>query len=187
MWRFGDCAIRVETTTNVEGIPAADCFHVADRWIIERTVDGGVDLSVHVNIVFTKRTMFKGLIEKSTKKEIQRWYGAYLDMLKREVANLSMLESGSRRDEVKSVVPKTVEPNENAVRPPEIPNDYLSRFYTVSLLACCGLLLLLILFQSWHTQSMMVKLQQDIVLLQKEQTELMAVMAQQLKRRTDEL
>jgi hypothetical protein len=92
--RFGECGIILDNTTLVEGIPMADCFKVIDHWIVESDVDrdGGneaaescssLTITVTFQIVFTKRTMFKSLIQKNIKSETKKWFRGYVEMLQR--------------------------------------------------------------------------------------------------------
>ena len=79
--RYGDLGICLESSTFVEGVPAAGAFHVDDRWLVESCLDGRTALTVQNETRFTKRTMLKRLIEKSTKAEINDWYEGYKEMV----------------------------------------------------------------------------------------------------------
>jgi VAD1 Analog of StAR-related lipid transfer domain len=79
--RYGDFGLCLATTTNISGVPAADTFHVADHWLVEQISSHEIRFSVLHETVFTKRTIFKRVIEASTKIEIKSWYTGYLAML----------------------------------------------------------------------------------------------------------
>jgi hypothetical protein len=79
--RYGDFGICLATTTNVSGVPAADAFHVADYWLVEEISSHQICFTALHKIVFTKRTVFKRVIETTTKGEIESWYRGYLAML----------------------------------------------------------------------------------------------------------
>ena len=89
--RYGEYGFYLETTTNVKGIIASDSFYVDDKWIIEPSGDTNVTLTVRHQVRFTKRTMLKSIILKSTNAEVQAWFAGYSKML---LASLE--EKGSR-------------------------------------------------------------------------------------------
>lgn len=83
--RFDNRGILLENITIVEGIPAADTFRLTDQWLIE-TLDGcaGVDqikLSSSFEVKFIKRSLLRGIIEKSVRKETGDWWTGYKRML----------------------------------------------------------------------------------------------------------
>ena len=84
-YRFGDIGMCLATTTNVSGVPASDAFHVADLWLVEQISRQEIRFSVLYETVFTKRTIFRRVIEASTKIEIKSWYTGYLAMLGEQV------------------------------------------------------------------------------------------------------
>jgi VAD1 Analog of StAR-related lipid transfer domain len=79
--RFQHCGITLENDTAVEGIPAADTFSVRDFWRIEADGTDHVILSVNFAPNFTKRTIFKNIIEKSVVKETSVWFSGYIAMM----------------------------------------------------------------------------------------------------------
>lgn len=84
LWRFEGEGLIIENTTHVEGvIPASDSFHVLDRWVIEPL--GGnsefVQLSASFDVHFTKRTLFRSIIEKNIKKATIAWWRRYSETL----------------------------------------------------------------------------------------------------------
>lgn len=83
--RYGDFGLSLATTTNVIGIPASDAFHVADQWLVEQISSDQICFTALHGIIFTKRTVFKRLIETSTTSEIQKWYKGYITMLMNQI------------------------------------------------------------------------------------------------------
>lgn len=81
MRRYQHYGMTVENKTVVEGIPAADTFSVHDFWIIKAEGTDHVVLSVNFASRFTKRTLFKNLIERSILKETKQWFIGYSKMV----------------------------------------------------------------------------------------------------------
>ena len=92
--RFGHYGAVLTTTTKVVGgTMMGDCFHVETEWLMEQQVGGNhnntndssnpttIKVSVRFRIVFTKRTMFQGVITKSVAAETQRWFDGYEKMM----------------------------------------------------------------------------------------------------------
>lgn len=79
--RFGDLGISIENTTVVEGIPSADAFFVQDQWLVESTGENEVKLTTRFGTRFTKRALFRGLIEKNILKETTDWFIGYSEMI----------------------------------------------------------------------------------------------------------
>lgn len=80
--RFGAMGATLQNITMVQGVPGADCFRVEDRWIVESVDDSSVKLSVYFQVVFTKRTMFKPIIQKNVKAETKKWFHGYAKFLR---------------------------------------------------------------------------------------------------------
>lgn len=89
--RYTEYGFCLETTTHVKGVIASDSFYVDDKWIVEPTGETNVTLTVRHQVRFTKRTMLKHIIRKSTNSEVQAWFAGYSKML---LASLE--EKGSR-------------------------------------------------------------------------------------------
>lgn len=79
--RFGALGATLQNITNVEGVPGAECFRVEDRWVIESVGDTSIKLSVYFQIPFSKRTMFKSIIQKNIKAETKKWFHGYVKFL----------------------------------------------------------------------------------------------------------
>jgi hypothetical protein len=87
--RFGNYGIILENTTVVQGVPAADCFRVHDRWVVEAAegaTAGGLTMTVTFRIEFTKTTMFKPIIKKNIRQETKNWFQGYVKMLHQVLA-----------------------------------------------------------------------------------------------------
>ena len=103
-------AILKNTTTVGKGIPMGDCFRVEDMWVIEKDPSESLlTISVSFNVVFVKRTMFKGMIQKNTLSETRDWFKGYSTMLQ------TALESPQHQELVKkrqlyacSIVPEEI-------------------------------------------------------------------------------
>jgi hypothetical protein len=85
--RYGNHAIIIQNSTQVDGIPMADCFQVKDQWIVQAEQDepNTISVSVFFEIDFMKRTMFKSLIQKNVKAETKKWFQGYACMLQQSL------------------------------------------------------------------------------------------------------
>mmetsp|Transcript_29711 Transcript_29711/g.45958 ORF Transcript_29711/g.45958 Transcript_29711/m.45958 type:complete len:633 (-) Transcript_29711:152-2050(-) len=93
--KFGNVGLCLETSTFVENVPMADCFVVRDRlWVNENSEDGGCIVSITFQIDFIKGTMFRRIIENTTRGEYQKYWTQFWDMIK------SNLGSSIELDEV---------------------------------------------------------------------------------------
>ena len=80
LWRF-EKGILLQNTTHIEGIPNADSFCICDRWVIDEINPTCVQLSSSFELQFTKRSLFRSLIEKSVKRETFEWWSGYCKMI----------------------------------------------------------------------------------------------------------
>jgi len=79
--RYDPHGITFQNTTHVEGIPAADCFSVHDFWTIAPAEDDStVVVSVRFAARFTKRTLFRNVIERNIKRETKEWFVSFSKM-----------------------------------------------------------------------------------------------------------
>ena len=97
--RFGTLGATLQNTTNVQGVPGADCFTVEDRWIVEALSDNTVRFMVTFQINFSKRTMIKPLIQKNIKMETKKWFQGYVTFLQR-----ALQEDSGRKERPPSLV-----------------------------------------------------------------------------------
>lgn len=70
--KFGDKGAVLETKTYVSDVPMTDCFFVEDR-IIVKAAEEGVSVTMSFEIQFVKQTMFKSIISRTTKGEIEKF------------------------------------------------------------------------------------------------------------------
>jgi VAD1 Analog of StAR-related lipid transfer domain len=78
--RLGDFGFIVETKTFVDDVPLTDCFFVKDRLVVQASKPPGeglkenpgrhILLSMEFELEFVKSTMFRGIITRTTNKEI---------------------------------------------------------------------------------------------------------------------
>lgn len=71
----------IETSQNVTDVPYGDYFHVEGLWDVERDGDDSrrsCIVRVYVNVVFSKKTMFKGKIVQSTIDEARDAYDIWI-------------------------------------------------------------------------------------------------------------
>jgi hypothetical protein len=93
--RFDNLGIMVENTVIVDNVPSADAFYVQDHWLIEATNDDQVTLSTRFGTRFTKRALFRGMIEKNVVKETSRWCQGYTEMVQAAVAEKLTVEAAA--------------------------------------------------------------------------------------------
>lgn len=86
MRRFESKGITLENSTKVENTPASDAFVVEDYWVVSADGEDHVILSVFFAPRFLKRTMFKGIIEKSVKQATAGWFQAYVEKVQKILA-----------------------------------------------------------------------------------------------------
>jgi hypothetical protein len=67
--KYGGFGICVDTSSRVHDVPLTDCFFLDDRLLVESTEDGGIILTLRFEIRFIKSTMFRRIIERTTKDE----------------------------------------------------------------------------------------------------------------------
>lgn len=75
--KYGDYGVVLDTKTIVEDVPMTDCFFVAERIRVEQVVGEQKEncscrLSILFDIRFIKVNMFKAIIAKTTKSEIDK-------------------------------------------------------------------------------------------------------------------
>lgn len=71
----------IETTQRVSEVPFADYFHVERIWDVEKNnnEENSCILRVYFNVAFSKKTMFKGKIEQSTRDELRDVHGMWIN------------------------------------------------------------------------------------------------------------
>ncbi len=99
--KFGPIGLCLETSTVVEDVPMTDCFVVDDRlWVYEdENDDNGCVVEVTFNIRFVKTTMFRRIIENSTRSEFNKFWGQFGDMITSLEGPRRKEEPGVKREE----------------------------------------------------------------------------------------
>jgi len=85
MRRYGNHGISIFTTTWTKGVPVSDCFHIEDRILIDNRSDDGVFISIAFDLRFTKYTMLRRIVERTTKDSINEFHRKYVEYLRREL------------------------------------------------------------------------------------------------------
>lgn len=116
--RFEDFGILVENTTViVDNIPSADAFYVHDHWVIQgSSLDQSVTISTRFAARFTKRALFRGLIEKSVIKETTKWFQGYAEMIQSKAQQ--SLEATAGEDDSRRVATERPTPIARKSVPP---------------------------------------------------------------------
>ncbi|KAK9142886.1 hypothetical protein Syun_012286 [Stephania yunnanensis] len=73
----------IETSQEVSDVPYADYFCVQGLWVVKKAsyeTLAGCILRVYVNVVFCKKTIWKGKIEQSTIEECQEAYSTWINI-----------------------------------------------------------------------------------------------------------
>jgi hypothetical protein len=70
------------SSTRLFEVPSADCFSVAESYIV-RQVGAEVQLSIYIDVVWTKSSMLKWAIDSSTATETTKFLGAFVDEMKK--------------------------------------------------------------------------------------------------------
>lgn len=70
--QYENYGLVLETKTFVEDVPMTDCFFVAEMIRVERLSDDKVSISMLFDIRFVKSTMFKSIITRTTKREVEK-------------------------------------------------------------------------------------------------------------------
>jgi hypothetical protein len=167
--RFGDLGMTVENSTVIEGVPAADCFRVEDRWIIEKDSDSTLTMLVSLRFNFIKRTMFKPVIMKNARTETRNWFRGFAKFVQAALSGDDVGETA--KDAVK--VPESSLPiallSTTTPIPVHAESSILdSTFKTGTLLLLFILAVQVMFIQKtlWNMQSQMVEMQtQDFELI----------------------
>ena len=105
--RFGDYGICVDTHTVVQDVPMTDCFYVDDRILVEPLQgengdgnDGGVKFTWRFEIRFVQSTMFRRIIQTTTRSETLKGMSVYKSMLlESDTPNLKRIEAEAKQEE----------------------------------------------------------------------------------------
>jgi hypothetical protein len=188
--RFGNHGMCLQNVTMVEGVPAAECFRVEDRWNIEGDVssdsdsnDSSVKMRVSFQAVFTKRTMFKSIIQKNIRQESKTWAKGYVHFVHQALA-----EDRRKDADAPPLPPLSACPIDEANQQgtPSSDSSRDGRNYkamsTLDLIlrASAVLILLGLAFQIYGLQQTVMSLQNQMLLTQKQNNELLVAMQKML-------
>jgi hypothetical protein len=91
--RYGNHGLIMETKTFVSDVPMTDCFYVADLMLVEsKSGENGTEkVVVHMlfDIRFVKSTMFKSIIQRTTKSELEKFLTSYSQFLSRNLGEVA--------------------------------------------------------------------------------------------------
>ncbi|ONK56329.1 uncharacterized protein A4U43_C10F6890 [Asparagus officinalis] len=78
---FKNSHLVIETSQQVSDVPFADYFHVKRIWDVEKIAEeeNSCIMRVYFNVAFSKKTMFKGKIEQSTKDELREVHAIWIN------------------------------------------------------------------------------------------------------------
>lgn len=112
----------IQTSQQIGDAPYGDYFTVEGIWDVEQDgLDGNsCYLRVYINVAFSKKTIFRGKIEQSTKDECHEVFGLWIklghDLLKQESSSGSKGASTSTNADVQlGTTPNSENPLENTV------------------------------------------------------------------------
>jgi len=80
-YMFGTHGFIIETQTTLKDVPNSDCFRVEDRIVVEQFNDEAIKITIGVQVLFMKNTIWKKLIERMTRTESDAWFQGYVQML----------------------------------------------------------------------------------------------------------
>lgn len=185
--RYDPLGITFQNTTHVEGIPAADCFSVHDFWTIASAGDSSVVVSVRFAARFTKRTLFRNVIERNIKRETKEWFASFSKMahaaLEQTTASTATLplDEASERTAVSAVAGK---PGESETILGGMDQDRLwlwlrSVYWIIVLgLIIVALVLVALILQVVQTHEALSILEQETVALRQENQQLLQFVLQ---------
>ena len=172
--RFGTLGATLQNVTIVNGVPSADCFRVEDRWSVESIGESSVHLRVTFRIVFTKRTMFKPIIQKNVKAETKKWFHGYAKFLRQAL----------QEDDKKEGIP----PSDSEIEPPEDALEGSKREPSLSLPATSMeislfLIVVALILQIFFLQRSVASLNSEVLLIRSEQQGLVSLLDELVKKK----
>lgn len=167
--RYGTSGICIQNTTMVQGVPGADCFRMEDRWIVEYISKSSVTITVSFQLIFSKRTMFKSIIQKNSKAETKKWFSGYAKFLVR-----ALRDDDQKEGENVAILP--FELTESEMQPSTGEDETFQRRNLVWLsLGGMGIGLVCIFFlvgQLYYFQQSLLGLQRELILMRHQNEEL---------------
>lgn len=102
--RYGHHGFCWETRTYTEGVPVSDCFFVIDRVLVEPTTGSPINtsvntcsgsstvvLSAYFDVCFIKKSMFQGIVAKTTGGEFTNFLTALVDEIEESLGEVAVL------------------------------------------------------------------------------------------------
>ena len=87
--KFGIFGLIIETSTELEDVPSADCFTVEDFYLIEPSEDKkGITIRAEFEVKFVKSCMWRRIIESKTKVETSNWCLQFCEHMKKVIAEI---------------------------------------------------------------------------------------------------
>ncbi|KAH0660906.1 hypothetical protein KY285_029505 [Solanum tuberosum] len=105
----------IESSQEITGVPYADYFRVEAFWDVERDGDGpegGCSMKVYLNVVFTKKTIFRGKIVQSTIDECRALYVTWIALAHDELLKQKKLEK-EKADGQAAIVVTSAQPKKS--------------------------------------------------------------------------
>jgi hypothetical protein len=180
--RFGDVGMTMQNSTAIEGVPAADCFRVEDRWIIEKGSDSTVTIFVSFRLNFIKRTMFKPVIQKNTRQETRNWFRGFAIFVQAALSGDNVgqaaKEPGKAAPEI--LVPIPTQPTVSTIDlpPPAIPTSTTPSALDYAFKVGALLLLFILAFQVMFIQKSLWNMQSQMVAMQTQNSQLFATLVE---------
>ncbi|WOL10500.1 protein VASCULAR ASSOCIATED DEATH 1, chloroplastic-like isoform X3 [Canna indica] len=74
--------LMIETSQHIRDVPFGDYFEVQGIWDVVQDINGenGCTVKVYNNVAFSKKTLFRGKIEQSTRDECREVYATWMSM-----------------------------------------------------------------------------------------------------------
>ncbi|XP_034895160.1 protein VASCULAR ASSOCIATED DEATH 1, chloroplastic isoform X1 [Populus alba] len=120
----------IETSQQISDVPFGDCFCVEGLWDVTRDGDGsneGCILRIYVDVVFSKKVIFKGKIVQSTVEECREAYAIWINMA-HELLKQKNLEKQAEAGPTLSMIHEEEIHSEREVEPGEASeNSYKPR------------------------------------------------------------
>lgn len=93
--KYGDYGMCIDTSSRVHDVPLTDCFYLDDRLLVQSTEDGGIVLTLRFEIRFIKSTMFRRIIERTTKDEFLKGADRFRKLLADFISDKADVEKTS--------------------------------------------------------------------------------------------
>ncbi|KAF0699511.1 Aste57867_9933 [Aphanomyces stellatus] len=133
-FRVDDATYVIDTETRLQDIPYGDCFKVDDRFVLTKLSPTSCDLVIQLRVVFSKSTMWRGLIESRAKSECKQKSLDWIQLAKTSLtpeglppwpanAAKATMRLGSPRKKAKSVSKAPSMPSDASAKKPTAATD----------------------------------------------------------------